>query len=216
MRPLIYAMVLAALAAGAPAQGQSGPTWAMPLPALITNHDYPAEALRKGEEGRVRFRLDIDARGRVTRCTIVASSGSASLDSTSCRIMTSRARFVAAKDAAGQPVAATILHSIDWRIAESSGGSQRLNDLMQLWVTCIMGEAAKLSVSTVVPEEAPERAYSACAVMEPMLEGEFRASAFSDPLVNDPVAGMKEVIGPSIVDQVRRAREAFQQPVEPD
>jgi protein TonB len=71
----------------------------------ISYEDYPVDALRAGEQGVVGFRLDVDPAGRVTGCTVTASSGSAILDSATCAIMRRRARFVPAEDAEGKPVA---------------------------------------------------------------------------------------------------------------
>ena len=86
------------------------------LGSLISHVDYPAEALRNGEEGTVGFRLTVGANGRVAGCTIISSSGSASLDSTTCRIMTARARFTPARDRSGLPTTDTVSARIVWRI----------------------------------------------------------------------------------------------------
>lgn len=91
---------------------------AVPLHRLMSNADYPAAALRAGEQGTVRFRLDVAANGRVTACTISGSSGSASLDSTTCRLMTMRARFEPARDRLGRPVADSFESRIAWRIEQ--------------------------------------------------------------------------------------------------
>jgi TonB family protein len=63
------------------------------LAALFTAEDYPASALRNHEQGLVEVRLDVGPAGRVTNCTIATSSGSAALDSATCRILTMRARL---------------------------------------------------------------------------------------------------------------------------
>ena len=86
---------------------------------LISSDDYPQDALDRNEQGTTSFRLDIDLRGRVTACTIVTSSGSASLDKATCRIMKARARFTPAVDQSGHAVASTFSRSITWRIADS-------------------------------------------------------------------------------------------------
>ena len=86
------------------------------LAALVTADDYPAEAIAKGEEGAVGFRLEIGANGRVTGCTITQSSGSAVLDSTTCRLMQTRARFTPAIDSRGRPAADSLDSRIVWRL----------------------------------------------------------------------------------------------------
>jgi protein TonB len=68
---------------------------------LFTQDDYPAAALRREESGSVRARLTIGADGRVAGCSVVASSGSAILDSKTCQVLTARARFTPAKDSNG-------------------------------------------------------------------------------------------------------------------
>lgn len=84
--------------------------------SLFSDEDYPASAIRAGEQGIVRYRLDIGPNGRVTSCTITASSGSAALDSTTCRLLRSRARFTPARDSSGQPVNDTADGAITWRL----------------------------------------------------------------------------------------------------
>ena len=75
-----------------------------PLPQLFTADDYPAAALRNGEEGTAAFAIAIDPTGRVGACSITQSSGSASLDATTCSIIQRRARFTPARDPNGAAV----------------------------------------------------------------------------------------------------------------
>jgi periplasmic protein TonB len=88
------------------------------LASLISPADYPASAVRGGEEGTTAFRLDIGANGRVTGCTITSSSGSSALDSATCRLMKSRARFTPAIDSSGNPTTDTISSRYTWRATE--------------------------------------------------------------------------------------------------
>jgi TonB family protein len=88
------------------------------LGALVSPEDYPAEAVAKGEEGAVGFRLEVGANGRVTGCTIIQSSGSASLDSATCRLMQARARFTPAIDSRGRPTADSVASRLVWRLPE--------------------------------------------------------------------------------------------------
>jgi protein TonB len=90
-----------------------------PRPAYglaIGNADYPAAALRAGEQGVVEFSLDISAAGRVTACTVTRSSGSATLDATTCRLLTMRARFRPATDGKAEAVPGTFASRVAWRI----------------------------------------------------------------------------------------------------
>ncbi|KHK89420.1 energy transducer TonB [Novosphingobium malaysiense] len=82
----------------------------------VTTDDYPTRDLRAGHSGTVRFRLAIDASGRVSECTIVQSSGYAGLDDATCRNVSRRARFEPATDAGGNQVAGTYAGTIRWVI----------------------------------------------------------------------------------------------------
>jgi TonB family protein len=84
------------------------------LASYLTSDDYPAAAIRNNEQGRVSFTLEIDANGRVTGCAITSSSGSAALDSTTCRIMRSRARYTPARDAAGKAIPSQDRAAVSW------------------------------------------------------------------------------------------------------
>jgi TonB family protein len=86
------------------------------LSSLISVEDYPASALRAGERGTVRFRLSVDPSGRVTDCTVLTSSGSSALDSTTCRLLRSRARFTPATDKNGKAIADSVESSVTWSL----------------------------------------------------------------------------------------------------
>ena len=101
---MIVSLFALALAAAAPDK---------PEP-LFQDGDYPAEALKKGEQGEVRFLLTVAVNGRVRACEIVASSGSRSLDATTCRLVAKRARFAAARDVEGRAVEGKYPGRINW------------------------------------------------------------------------------------------------------
>lgn len=84
----------------------------------VTNDDYPSSAIREGVQGTTTFRLDIGPDGRVTGCTVTGSSGSAALDDTACRLLTRRARFTPAKDAAGNGMVSSYSSRVRWQIPE--------------------------------------------------------------------------------------------------
>ncbi|HEX8214861.1 MAG TPA: energy transducer TonB [Allosphingosinicella sp.] len=86
------------------------------LSALIHNDDYPAAARAARIQGNTAVILAVGVNGRVTGCTITQSSGSSLLDSTTCRILRSRARFAPARDAAGNPQTGVVRTVIAWRI----------------------------------------------------------------------------------------------------
>ncbi len=91
----------------------------------ISAEDYPAEARSAREEGVVRIRFEVNEDGAVTDCTVVGSSGSESLDSASCALVSQRFRFAPAKDAEGRAIAETRTQSIRWALpiqTTSDGG----------------------------------------------------------------------------------------------
>ncbi|HYI41061.1 MAG TPA: energy transducer TonB [Allosphingosinicella sp.] len=54
--------------------------------------------------------------GRVERCTILVSSGSAILDSETCRMIRARARFTAALDSEGRPTSDSLRGGTSFRL----------------------------------------------------------------------------------------------------
>lgn len=82
----------------------------------VTPEDYPTRDLRAGNQGLVRFRLDLDARGKVTDCRIVQSSGFEGLDQAACKYASKRARFEPATDETGQAVAGSWTSAVRWTI----------------------------------------------------------------------------------------------------
>jgi protein TonB len=86
---------------------------------LFSADDYPAEAQVRGEEGTVRAKLDIDTRGRVSKCSIIQSSGHASLDEATCQILRRRARFTPARDVDGKAVPDSVTTPpVVWRLED--------------------------------------------------------------------------------------------------
>lgn len=86
------------------------------LGSLISPDDYPASALRSGEQGVVGFRLSVGPNGRVTACEITSSSGSTALDAATCTLLTARARFTPARGSSGHAVSDTVSARFVWRI----------------------------------------------------------------------------------------------------
>ena len=85
-----------------------------PLPSLFAVSDYPAAALAQHVQGITDFRLQIGEDGRVTKCDVERSSGSAALDETTCQIIIRRSRFRPATNAAGRPVDSIYTGMIHW------------------------------------------------------------------------------------------------------
>jgi periplasmic protein TonB len=88
------------------------------LASYVSDADYPAAAQRAEEQGTTGFRLTVGPDGRVSNCTITSSSGSSSLDSTTCRLMQRRAKFTPARDSSGNPTSDTVSSRIKWVLPE--------------------------------------------------------------------------------------------------
>jgi len=80
--------------------------------------DYPESARDAGVEGTAVAQLTIGADGRVEGCSIVQSTGNSALDSATCRVLRSRARFTPARDSNGNATSDTITTPpIRWQLA---------------------------------------------------------------------------------------------------
>ena len=80
------------------------------------SNDYPAPALRDSNQGRVVARINVNAEGRATECTIVGSSGSRLIDTRTCEVVLRRARFTVPLDSAGRPTSARFVALITWLV----------------------------------------------------------------------------------------------------
>lgn len=81
----------------------------------MVNDDYPAEALRLHQEGTTQVSLQIDAKGKVADCRLLESSGSASLDEATCRMLT-KLRFKPARDGEGHAVVGEFVRKMSWKL----------------------------------------------------------------------------------------------------
>ena len=66
--------------------------------------------------GHDHFAQLMDADGTVSDCTVTQSSGSKLLDSTTCALMSRRARFVAARNSDNEPAEARWASRISWTL----------------------------------------------------------------------------------------------------
>ena len=93
------------------------PVPATPLGApgtWVTTDDYRTSWINRELTGTARFDLSISPSGRVSACRITRSSGHSVLDEATCKLISARARFTPATDAAGKPVAGSYASSIRW------------------------------------------------------------------------------------------------------
>jgi TonB family protein len=211
IRLLLPLLVLTAAPANA---APPGPSRALSpfLPQVFTSGDYPAEALRAGEQGTVAFQLEVGADGRVAACTVTSSSGSASLDTTTCRLLRERARFTPARDSSGKAVSDTVSSRATWQLPEGGSDSSQLppaaEAAMQLWSACAGGEAAKLVFSPLPHQQVAERALAACTTFEALAGREMAKS----PEDFDPVKALpsfKDYVSEGVAALVAQARVAL-------
>jgi len=77
---------------------------------------YPARAIRQELEGNVGVSVVVGADGRVTSCSVTASSGESILDEAACDGMQRYARYTPAKNDAGQPTTGRDTLTIVYRL----------------------------------------------------------------------------------------------------
>lgn len=86
--------------------------------SYFSDGDYPADAIRLGQQGTVGFRVFVSTDGKPMDCAIYESSGSAPLDNQTCHIMRTRAKFEPARDKTGKALAAPVVGRIRWQLSE--------------------------------------------------------------------------------------------------
>jgi len=84
----------------------------------ITTRDYKRTWISREMTGTGRFTFSVAADGRVTDCRVVSSTGHSALDSATCRLVSNRARFNAARDSNGNVVAGNFTTSIVWQLPD--------------------------------------------------------------------------------------------------
>jgi TonB family protein len=169
-----HAIALALLLAAAPHAPPPPAHRAAPvagnLVRLITVDDYPHAALRNEEQGNVAVSLAVDAAGHVTSCTVTASSGSDSLDTTTCRLMIERARFTPARNAKGRAVPDTYDQKVGWRIRgeNAPSASQAAYDT---YTKCLVEAARPFAADPMSDDAVAEVAFARCHAEERALLG---------------------------------------------
>ncbi len=82
----------------------------------VTTNDYPTSDLRAEHEGSVRYRLTINAAGKVSSCAVVVSSGFTGLDQAACANLTRRGQFEPAADGTGARTPGNYSGTVTWRL----------------------------------------------------------------------------------------------------
>lgn len=161
MIPLLLALAAAVPPAPTPPPAPPRPN----LASLVTQDDYPAESLRKGEQGTVRVRLDVTPEGRAGACTVTASSGYANLDAATCRVLVARSRFSPARDAAGNPTSDTVTTSVTWRLSEGSANPE-IGAAVGAWVHCMVEAARPMVKPSLSSAAIADRVIGRCPIEE--------------------------------------------------
>jgi outer membrane biosynthesis protein TonB len=81
---------------------------------LFNSGDYPVGAFKKDVSGKTVVRYFVDGRGVPSECLVLKPSGSKDLDSRSCAILMSRARFEPARDINDKPMRSVAVLDINW------------------------------------------------------------------------------------------------------
>lgn len=91
--------------------GGTRPAWRS---GQIKDSDYPRGASRAKIGGTVEVRFTIQPNGHVSQCRITRSTGDASLDATTCRLIEERFRFKPATDDRGNAIASDYGWRQEW------------------------------------------------------------------------------------------------------
>jgi TonB family protein len=95
----------------------TGPAAVVPrgnIADAFSSDNYPPDAIRRGEQGRVVAMLTIDTGGDVQDCTVRTSSGSRTLDEATCSAAKRHVHFKPARDASGTAIASRYPLAVRW------------------------------------------------------------------------------------------------------
>lgn len=96
----------------------------MPMAMIVDRKHYPAQALADREEGDVTMQYVLNPSGVPQQCKIKKSSGSAVLDSESCRLLTQRLIIAPKRDKTGRAIASAQEFGIAWNLPSESKGRE--------------------------------------------------------------------------------------------
>lgn len=86
------------------------------LRQVFSDDDYPGVAQHKGQSGSIKVAILVNEHGKVADCTVVETSGVASLDAQSCAVIMQRAQLRPATGLDGKPAKGALLQKISWQI----------------------------------------------------------------------------------------------------
>lgn len=89
---------------------------------IKASSDYPSDARDARAGGTVSVRYTVETDGHVTGCIVTRSSGYASLDRVTCRLIEERVRYKPALDAQGRPMTSEVEEDHSWSMDRDDGG----------------------------------------------------------------------------------------------
>ncbi len=113
---LLLLASVASIAAASPEMGQS----LQSKNGEFIFSQYPPRAKAAGEQGTVRFRADVDAKGNVMSCKVIGSSGYRRLDDETCEMIIDHATFKSTFDSEGKAREAIHDGTVNWRLPGST------------------------------------------------------------------------------------------------
>ena len=155
----------------------------------FTSDDYPVDAKRARQQGRVAILLTIGTDGRVKNCQITASSGFASLDAATCALAARRGRFYSKAGDDGTPVDYSYPLATRWDLTDDTEG-----DSLDLGL-----DGTKIDVT-----RAPWTKTLASIVIDIDEAGNAVACRSGTPAVSDAVACVDFFRGRKMMDPVLR------------
>lgn len=113
---MLLHIVLAAAALAATDAGSSDTQSVRSNDSEFIFSQYPPRALAAGEQGPVKFRVEIDEKGIVQSCKVTGSSGHERLDLETCNLVVEHSKFKPVLDSEG--IAREAMHDgiVNWRI----------------------------------------------------------------------------------------------------
>ena len=112
---ILASITMALTAAGPGASGQDQMIRAAKNGEFISTH-YPQGAFKRGEQGRVAFRLVIETDGSLGTCDVTESSGFSTLDHETCELLLRYGRFQPVRTEEGRAVRKAQDGFIVWRL----------------------------------------------------------------------------------------------------
>jgi len=118
---MIPMVMLASITLGLSSADSAAPTSSDQMVRASQNGEflwkyYPPGALKRGEEGRVAFKLTIEPTGTISTCDVTESSGFKALDKETCEIMGLYARLSPVRNSDGRAIRAQQDGFIVWRL----------------------------------------------------------------------------------------------------